>query len=87
MSIKKHLEGGTLHAVMATEIKRAIAKFAGEDQAIEKAALELGVLWPTYGTGPSPQNTISYSGPGQPAQAIGFPPHPGRNRSWIRFSF
>jgi len=31
-------------------------------------ALQLGVLWPTYGTGPSPQNTLSYSGPGQPAQ-------------------
>jgi hypothetical protein len=35
--------------------------------------LELGVLWPTYGTGPSPQNTISYSGPGQPAQPTADP--------------
>jgi hypothetical protein len=35
--------------------------------------LELGVLWPTYGTGPSPQNTISYSGVGQPAQPIADP--------------
>lgn len=36
-------------------------------------SLELGVLWPTYGTGPSPQNTISYSGPGQPAQPTADP--------------
>ena len=35
--------------------------------------LELGVLWPTYGTGPSPQNTISYSGAGQPAQPMADP--------------
>lgn len=37
------------------------------------STLELGVLWPTYGTGPSPQNTISYSGAGQPAQPIADP--------------
>lgn len=43
MQIKKHLSGGTLRTVMAEEIKRVIAKFSGEDQAIEKAALELGV--------------------------------------------
>ena len=36
-------------------------------------SLELGVLWPTYGTGPSPQNTISYSGAGQPAQPTADP--------------
>jgi hypothetical protein len=35
--------------------------------------LELGVLWPTFGTGPSPQNTISYSGAGQPAQPTADP--------------
>ena len=35
--------------------------------------LELGVLWPTYGTGPSPQNTINYSGAGQPAQPVADP--------------
>ena len=35
--------------------------------------LELGVLWPTYGTGPSPMNTISYSAPGQPAQPVADP--------------
>jgi hypothetical protein len=35
--------------------------------------LELGVLWPTYGTGPTPQNMISYSGPGQPAQPTSDP--------------
>jgi hypothetical protein len=35
--------------------------------------LELGVLWPTYGTGPSPQNSISYSGAGQPAQPMADP--------------
>jgi hypothetical protein len=36
-------------------------------------SLELGVLWPTFGTGPSPQNTISYSGAGQPAQPTADP--------------
>lgn len=35
--------------------------------------LELGVLWPTYGTGPSPQNTINYSGAGQPVQPVADP--------------
>ncbi len=31
------------------------------------------MLWPTYGTGPAPQNTISYTGAGQPAQPISDP--------------
>jgi len=35
--------------------------------------LEFGVLWPTYGTGPSTQNMISYSGAGQPAQPTADP--------------
>lgn len=40
--IKKHLEGGTLRAVMVNEIKRVIEKYQDDPQAILKAALELG---------------------------------------------
>jgi len=43
MHIKKHLSGGTLKVVMAEEIKRVFAKFSGQDQPVEKAALELGI--------------------------------------------
>ncbi len=43
MQTKKHLEGGTLHTVMVTEVKRTLHKFSGQDQATEKAALELGI--------------------------------------------
>jgi hypothetical protein len=35
--------------------------------------LELGVLWPTWGMGPLPQNIISYSGSRQPAQPVADP--------------
>jgi hypothetical protein len=40
--IKKHLEGGTLRAVMVSEIKRVIEKYQDDPQAILKSALELG---------------------------------------------
>jgi hypothetical protein len=43
METKKHLEGGTLHTVMASEVKRALVEFSGQDQYIEKAALQLGI--------------------------------------------
>lgn len=41
--IKKHMMGGTMHLVMIAEVKRALAKFSGEDQSVEKAALEMGI--------------------------------------------
>lgn len=41
--IKKHLQGGSLRAVMVQEIIRVIRKYATQDQKYEHAALELGV--------------------------------------------
>lgn len=41
--IKKHLNGGTLRAVMVEEIKRVLTKFSGEDQFVEKVSVELGI--------------------------------------------
>lgn len=43
MQIKKHLNGGTLRAVMVAEIKRVLAKFANEELSLEKCAVELGL--------------------------------------------
>lgn len=43
MSIKKHLQGGTLRKVMVNEVKRCLKLYVGQPQSIEKAAIHLGV--------------------------------------------
>jgi hypothetical protein len=43
MSVKKHLAGGSLRAVMAAEIKRCLQKYGQGPQPVEHAALELGI--------------------------------------------
>lgn len=43
MEVKKHLSGGTLKVAMVEAVKAAVYKFAGEGQALEKAAIELGI--------------------------------------------
>jgi hypothetical protein len=63
--------GGSTDFAGAASIDHMIGEKIGMGRRFP--TLELGVLWPTYGTGPSPQNTISYSGPGQPAQPTADP--------------
>lgn len=63
--------GGSTDFAQGPSIDQMIAKKISAG--LRFPSLELGVLWPTYGTGPSPQNTISYSGPGQPAQPTADP--------------
>jgi hypothetical protein len=63
--------GGSTDFAGAASIDHMIGEKIGAGKRFP--TLELGVLWPTYGTGPSPQNTISYSGPGQPAQPTADP--------------
>jgi hypothetical protein len=41
--MKKHLEGGTLRAAMADEVRRQILAHAGTDQALDAASLALGI--------------------------------------------
>jgi hypothetical protein len=68
--------GGGADFPQGTSIDHMIGNKIGADRRFK--TLELGVLWPTYGTGPTPQNTISYSGPGRPAQPTSDP--------WAAFS-
>lgn len=41
--MKKHLEGGSLKSVMADEVRRQILAHSGTDQALDAAALALGI--------------------------------------------
>jgi len=63
--------GGTTDFAQAPSIDHMIGNKISAG--LRFPTLELGVLWPTFGTGPSPQNTISYSGAGQPAQPTADP--------------
>jgi hypothetical protein len=63
--------GGSTDLAQGPSIDQLIAKKISAG--LRFSSLELGVLWPTYGTGPAPQNTISYTGAGQPAQPISDP--------------
>ena len=69
--------GGSTDFAQAVSIDHMIGNKLNADLSatggLRFPTLELGVLWPTYGTGPSPQNTISYSAKGQPAQPVADP--------------
>lgn len=43
MSVKKHLQGGSLRKVMAAEILRALRFHGNDSQPVDKAAMELGI--------------------------------------------
>ena len=42
-TVKKHLQGGTLRKVMATEVLRCLKLFTNHSQPIDRAAMELGI--------------------------------------------
>jgi hypothetical protein len=63
--------GGSTDFAQGPSIDHTIGNAIGADRRFK--TLELGVLWPTYGSGPSPTNIISYSGAGQPAQPVSDP--------------
>jgi Protein of unknown function (DUF1552) len=63
--------GGSTDFAQAASVDHMIAEKISAGKRF--TSLELGVLWPTYGTGPSPQNTISFAGPGQPKQPTADP--------------
>src|SRR5450432_906765 len=58
-------DGGSAGFADGISIDHAIGEKIGT--ATKFKTLEFGVLWPTYGSGPLPQNVISYAAAGQPA--------------------
>lgn len=57
--------GGPAGFPQGISIDQAIANKVGATT--KHKSVELGILWPTYGNGPTPQNMLNYTGPQQPA--------------------
>lgn len=63
--------GGSTDFGQGPSIDHLIGNSIGKDNKYQ--TLEYGVLWPTYGSGPTPQNIISYSDVATPAQPMSDP--------------
>jgi len=60
--------GGSADFAQGPSVDHVIGQHIGAQNKFK--TLEYGVLWPTYGSGPTPQNIINYSAAGQPAQPM-----------------